>query len=78
VANEWVSETLGERVWLQLMKCLNSCWHVGPTLLSGKQLISHSLLLIWVRSDSPVELANCPIYHCLCWIDPIIGWLIGN
>ena len=66
VANEWISEKVGERVWLQLMKCPNSCLHVGPTLISGKQLISHLLLLYYDLSYGPAELADCPVSHCLC------------
>ena len=82
LALEWVEREnvangrMSERVWLQLRNIYPiSCWHVDPTFISGKQLISHFLLLIWYLSDTPVNLADCLVACCLCWIDSTIKWV---
>jgi hypothetical protein len=38
----------------------------GSHSMSGKQLISHLLLLSCDPLDSPVELSDCLVFHCFC------------
>jgi hypothetical protein len=69
------NERMSERVWLQLRDIYPiSCWHVGPTPISGKQLISKFLLLLCVSPNGPVESADYPITCCWCWFDSILEW----
>jgi len=78
VSRERVSvanERMSEREWLQLRNIsFHLCWHVGPTHLSGQQLISHLLLQTYASPDGPVELADCLVVYHLCWFDAVLGW----
>jgi hypothetical protein len=65
---------MSERVALAKRYLSHFVLTCGSLHLSGKQLISHFLLLHCDLSNGPIGLADCPVDCCLHGLSLTIGW----